>query len=255
MGPMGHMGPIGHMGLFRPRHYTTEVCSRDSVAGLLWLTVILAVLAASAFSVDLSVRQFCAAGRVPGDLRRVLTWSELFAHGFGVVLLTATIAVLDPRCHRRLPRLLTCAFAPGIAANIVKLLVARLRPREFAADQVWDSFLGFFPSVWPVESYSRFDSRLQSFPSSHTAVAVGLAIGLASMYPRGRYLFFLFAVLAALQRVECSAHFLSDAVAGAAIGCLMGSVCVGRGPLSQVFDRFEGRTQSWVRPETPAMTP
>ena len=228
--------------LFRPKHYVAA----DSATRLLCLTAILAVMTASALSVDLTIREFCAAGRVPGDLRRVLAWSELFAHGLGVVLLTVTIATLDPNRHRQLPRLLVCAFAPGLVANVVKLFVARLRPRELSVDHVWDSFLGFFPSVWPVESYSRFDHRLQSFPSAHTAVAAGLAIGLASIYPRGRYLFVLFAVLAAVQRIECSAHFLSDTLAGGAIGCLIGSLCVGRGRLAPFFDRIEAQ----FRPST-----
>lgn len=231
--------------LFRPQHYATETCSAnrdsDSVTRLMCCGAILAILAVMALRVDLAVLRFCDAGSVPGDLRRVLVWSELFAHGFGVILLAVTIATLDPIRRRQLPRLLVCALGSGLAANFVKFFVARVRPRDFSADNIWDSFLGWIPAVWPVESYSRFDHRLQSFPSAHTAVAAGLAIGLASIYPRGRFLFILFAVLAAGQRIECSAHFLSDVLAGGAIGCVVGGLCVGRGYLGRVFDRVETR--------------
>ena len=38
------------------------------------------------------------------------------------------------------------------------------------------------------------------------------------LYPRGRWMFALFAALAMLQRVDAQAHYCSDVLAGAAIG-------------------------------------
>ena len=57
------------------------------------------------------------------------------------------------------------------------------------------------------------------FPSAHAATAVGLAIALGVLYPRGRWLFIAFAFLAGLQRIEAQAHFASDVLAGAAVAC------------------------------------
>jgi undecaprenyl-diphosphatase len=68
------------------------------------------------------------------------------------------------------------------------------------------------------------NDKLQSFPSGHAATAAGLAVALAVLYPRGRWLFAVLAVLAALQRVEVQSHFPSDVLAGAALGCLTGAL-------------------------------
>jgi undecaprenyl-diphosphatase len=64
-----------------------------------------------------------------------------------------------------------------------------------------------------------YGHALQSFPSAHAATAVGLAIGLSALHPRGRWLFAAFALLAVVQRIEAQAHFSSDVLAGAAVGC------------------------------------
>ena len=52
-----------------------------------------------------------------------------------------------------------------------------------------------------------------------------LAVALAALYPRGRWLFASFAALACFQRLEAQAHFASDVLAGAALGCLVGAAC------------------------------
>jgi membrane-associated phospholipid phosphatase len=205
----------------------------------LWLAAAFAALAAVALVVDLPVFQFCATGRISGDLRRLLTWSELFAHGLGVGILAVTILVLDPARRRQIPRLLALALGSGIVADLIKLAVARSRPKHFTGQAVADTFTGWLPGLWPVPGFERFDHRLQSFPSAHTAVAVSLAIGLSGMYPRGRYLFPLFALLSACQRIECSAHFVSDTFAGAAVGCLVSAALLGPTRLSTALERWE----------------
>ena len=67
---------------------------------------------------------------------------------------------------------------------------------------------------------SALDTDLHSFPSGHTATAVGLAISLDAD-PRGRWLFAVFAALASLQRMTAGAHYLSDSLFGAALACLV----------------------------------
>jgi undecaprenyl-diphosphatase len=81
-------------------------------------------------------------------------------------------------------------------------------------------------------------SKMQAFPSAHTATAFGLAIGLTWLYPRGRWLFATFAVLVACQRIQSGAHFLSDTFFGAALGCVVAAVCI---KYVKWFDRFEGK--------------
>jgi membrane-associated phospholipid phosphatase len=89
-------------------------------------------------------------------------------------------------------------------------------------------------------------SKNQSFPSAHTATAFALATALALHFPRGRRLFPAIAFLVALQRVETGAHYLSDALCGAALGLTVGTLCVRGTALARWFDRFE-------QPATPAL--
>jgi membrane-associated phospholipid phosphatase len=72
---------------------------------------------------------------------------------------------------------------------------------------------------WRSESlHDAFVQANQSFPSAHTATAFGLALCLASLYPQGKGWFFTLASLVAMQRMVAGAHYLSDVLAGAAIG-------------------------------------
>lgn len=186
---------------------------------------------------------------IPGDLRRLVTLAEVFAHGLGVLACIAVAVALDRRGWRVAPRLLIAAFGAGLAADVCKLQVARLRPKFAPADlaSVGDTFLAMFPWRSTAELGMPLGNQLRSFPSGHTATAVGLAIGLACLYPRGRWLFALFAVLAGMQRIESGMHYLSDTLAAAAIGFLIGAAVCGRTRLSGWLERLESPTPPQLR--------
>lgn len=208
--------------------------------------VVLLALIPLALTIDVPVARFCLADRIPGDLQRVLGWSEVMAHGLGVALIAVLLFVLHPAIRRYLPRLLVLAYGAGLVADTLKLLVARERPRYLQPDSgVFDTVAGWLPLLNPIDGHRLFhwDSRWLSFPSAHTAVAVGLAVGLARVYPRGRFLFVLFALLAAGQRIETGAHFVSDTLAGALVGVLFAILVTERKLLGGWFDRIEVRNE------------
>lgn len=179
------------------------------VAGaMFWL-----LATASVFTIDGPVAQFDGLN-VPGDLRRIVQLAEVFAHGTGIAVILVVMGTLDRERRIYLPRACVLTFLPGVIASAVKLLVTRERPRSFdSRGAASESFLGL-PGTPGV-------SELQSFPSGHTATAVGLAFALSSLYPRGRYLFAGLALLAAMQRVLFEAHFVSDTLAAAGIACFV----------------------------------
>jgi membrane-associated phospholipid phosphatase len=188
-----------------------------------------------AITVDHAVAQRIQSAHCPGALRDYLQFAEMFGHGLGVLLIGIVVGVLDPNHRRALPRLMTMAWGAGLAANVIKLMIARTRPRNFdfsTAAVWWESFLQWFPPLGA-------DSGSQSFPSAHTATATGLALALAWLYPRGRWLFVWFAVSVALQRIQCGAHFLSDVLCGAALGWLFAAAFLHLPLLSRRFDRLE----------------
>jgi membrane-associated phospholipid phosphatase len=205
----------------------------SAAAKLAALAVGLIVLAALALVVDVSVASFVKLGKVPGDIKSLVRLSEAFAYGGTVGLIILLAAVLDPRGWRVVPRLAITAFGAGLVADGVKLLVARERPSMVdESAQVLDTFVGWLPLV-------QGNHRLQSFPSGHTATAVGLAVALAALYPRGWWLFAAFAALSGFQRIESESHFLSDVLVGAAIGCLVGAACIGSTRLGRWLAKIE----------------
>jgi membrane-associated phospholipid phosphatase len=203
------------------------------------------VLTAPSLLVDLPVAQFCLEGGVPGEIHRLLTWSEVVAHGSGVAVVALAIWILDPANRRRIPRLLAAAYGAGLVVDVFKLGIARYRPKQFDFEQgIGASFAGWLPVVNPIDGFRALDSRLQSFPSGHAAVAVALAFGLSRIYPHGRALFGLLALLAAAQRVEAGAHYLSDTLAGAAVGALIFAWLDAKTGPGRWFNAFESGDRS-----------
>jgi len=202
----------------------------------------LALLALPAFALDISLARYVAQIKLPGDVRDLVRISEVFAHGLGVAMILITIMVLLPERRRHVLRLLACAAGSGCLALLIKNTVARRRPQSLNLQDwqgsVWSTFEGWAP--W-LSGEGTGGNQLQSFPSGHVATAVGLAVGLSFLWPRGRWLFASFAALAALQRIDCGAHFLSDTLAAAALGCLIGSLCTDRRSGGKCFDRWEAR--------------
>jgi membrane-associated phospholipid phosphatase len=187
---------------------------------------LLAALSALALTIDLPVARMFQTGHIPRDLHHLVRLGESFGWGGTVALIILMAATLDCRGWRVVPRLATAAFGAGLLANCIKLLVARQRPADMDLQlSVGQTFVGWRTEL-ATGGLSRIQSdALNSFPSGHTATATGLAVALSMLYPRGRWLFAFLAALAAFQRLEFRAHYLSDVLAGAALGCLVGAIC------------------------------
>lgn len=191
------------------------------------------MLGVAALAIDLPVAQWCKSGGIPKEVLRFLNFSEVFAHSMGAAMLLITALVLDPTlalpslrwpaprwpsfqptaAQERMARIIGATVCGGLAVDIVKLCVDRARPRaiDIATQASAFATFGLVPTAGG-------HSDANSFPSGHAAVGFGLFAALAWNYPRGRWLFLLLAVSAALQRVATSAHYPSDVCFGAAFG-------------------------------------
>ncbi len=198
------------------------------------LGAVFAAAAAAALAIDLPLARWWAAGHLPGELRRLVNCSEGFGYSLGVLIILLLVWQLAPRQRRRLPRMALMSLGAGMVASLIKLLVERTRPRAFdlSSGRVWDTFAGWLPGT-------SVGSSGQSFPSAHTATAVGLAIALGWAFPKARWTFALVALLVACQRMQERAHFASDVLAGAAIGCFVAALCIRWRGLDPVFDSRE----------------
>ncbi|SFI19649.1 phosphatase PAP2 family protein [Planctomicrobium piriforme] len=183
---------------------------------------------------DQPVGQFFSKRGLKGDLADAVNAAEHFGTPFGQLMILGSIAAVS--CWRAgyVARILAGALAGGLAADVVKLLIARTRPRAF--DYASTSMLPSFTELFP---FGASGASYQSFPSAHTACAFAFAAMLTWAYPTGRRAFVIIACLAGLQRVCCGAHFLSDACAGAALGWVVGTLFFTWPPLSKSFDRLE----------------
>lgn len=98
----------------------------------------------------------------------------------------------------------------GIAAELLKLVFRRERPRAHAGAYVFRAW-----SEHPLSTGGL------SFPSSHALVAFGAVAMLALLFPRARWVWYALGAGCAFARVAAGAHFLSDVTASAVAGVLI----------------------------------
>lgn len=185
--------------------------------------MLLAAIAGAIFGglllVEQPIARWCVGENCPADILYGLNAAEPFGTALGLAVATVLIFVLDPRRRRLIGRLLWMAIAAGMSANLVKILVSRQRPKFF-------DFSGSIADTFgPLLPLTELGKQWQSFPSAHTAMAFGLALGLSWLYPRGRVVFLAWAALVGVQRVATGYHFPSDVFCGALLGIGVGWLC------------------------------
>lgn len=205
--------------------------------GLIMLGLGIAVL-----PLDSALAQPDNLSELPGDLKRIVKVSEVFAHGFGVVVIASGIWLLAADKRRFIPRIVLCAGWPALGVQLIKVGFGRYRPVKYLDEDslahfpmdIGDTFLGWLPGDRMNVIYAA-----QSFPSAHAATVWGLAIGMAWVFPKGRWLFFTLAVLASIQRVTSFAHWPSDVFFGAALGFVMAGALTENWGLGYYLGRLE----------------
>ncbi len=233
---------------------TTQLALSPRMQRPILPAALLLAIGASALTIDLPLSRWVTTAAFPGFIRKLVEMGESFGHGLGVLLIVAAAYHFDPVRRWALPRLMVVTYCGGLAANLTKFLVVRIRPRGFdlASHDVWQTFLSWLPP-WQRASVN------ESFPSAHTATAVAFAMALACLYPQARRFVFGLAALVGVQRVVSGAHYLSDVCCGAAVGWIA-AVGLLRLPGSNAwFERLQGEGRdslaergapSLLRPET-----
>jgi membrane-associated phospholipid phosphatase len=131
-------------------------------------------------------------------------WAEHVAVGF--VLFGIAWSRKSKRWMRiALAMLLACAIA-GAVARVVKVSTGRARP-SFHTAEAWSG-----PSL---------ESRLNAFPSGHTAASAAFFGSLAFASWRIGAPFLIVPLLIAFSRIYVAAHHLSDVTAAAFLGVLI----------------------------------
>jgi membrane-associated phospholipid phosphatase len=99
---------------------------------------------------------------------------------------------------------------PGLFVSIVKRFIGRVRPSPAGP-------FAYEPFHWRPD--------FASLPSGHTTTAFATLVAVGALIPRARPFLWAFALLIAVSRIAVTAHFVSDVIAGAAVGVL-GAWCV-----------------------------
>jgi membrane-associated phospholipid phosphatase len=220
--PLDRQGrPVAAGSVSATRHYR----SRLLLGGLLCLAV-----GGLALVVDLPVAGWFAAQPLPRALVKLLDLSEIFGSAVGVAMLMAAVTALDPSLRRPwfhdLIRMSAACVSGGLLVDLGKLLVNRVRPhavdwgRLSSALDTFGTAAAADPAVAMAVWTWRKPAAFMSFPSGHAAVAAGFAAALGWKYPAGRWVFFIFAVLAAVQRLSSSSHYPSDVAVGGGLALI-----------------------------------
>ena len=98
--------------------------------------------------------------------------------------------------------------APGLFVNVVKHIFGRARPLVGGS---LDPYL-FSPFSWP--------AAYAGLPSGHAATVFSVLVAFGTLWPRGRTLLWVYALLIAASRVAVTAHYPSDVLAGALVGAV-----------------------------------
>lgn len=96
----------------------------------------------------------------------------------------------------------------GLVTDFFKNLIGRARPVLLEREGIY----GFHPFA--------FDATWLSMPSGHTTTAAALAGVLMLLFPRWKGIWMLVFLILAASRCMVNAHYLSDVLAGAAVGFL-----------------------------------
>jgi len=129
------------------------------------------------------------------------------------VFVFLTILFLWKEHKRRwiIPLWLSMAFSE-IIANVIKITVQRARPFE----------AGIVSAVEFVKSFISGNLSAFSFPSAHAMFIFSALPVLDKEFPKFKYVWIVFACLVAISRVYFGVHYMSDVIAGAAIGYAIG---------------------------------
>lgn len=115
----------------------------------------------------------------------------------------------DRRAARAGLRMLAAHFLAIRLKNAVKHLVDRTRPYVLAED-----------GHYTMQPGTRTQKKFTSFPSGHTASSVAVARAIGGEYPGGNPAAIGLASAIAVAQVVRSKHYVTDLIAGAAIGII-----------------------------------
>jgi undecaprenyl-diphosphatase len=148
----------------------------------------------------------------PRWFRYWMLWATRLGDGWLWLFAAVLLAAGGPECRRALAAAAVSAGLANIVLVLVKGQVRRPRPCDVAGPRNPETIRRYVPS-------DRY-----SFPSGHSLNAFAMAAVLAPSFPLLAAPLLLVAANVAASRVVLGRHFLSDVLAGSALGALIGGL-------------------------------
>lgn len=183
--------------------------NRHNVTILAGILALVICCAAGYFWLDRPLTDFFATYRDSGlylTFKQVTRLGESQWYIIGGLLAWVALKKRAPKQAASGLLLFSSVAASGIAANLFKSLLGRARPRLYFNEGIY----GF--------DFFHLEYAWLSFPSGHSATALGAASALALIFPRYRIPLYLAGIVVASSRIILTEHYLSDVIAGSALG-------------------------------------
>jgi membrane-associated phospholipid phosphatase len=119
--------------------------------------------------------------------------------------------------HRRAAFVAGSVTVAGILGEVLKLIIRRERPGTLNGAYAFRPFTDHL-----------FSSRNFGMPSSHAVIAFSGAAAMSMVFPEATVIWYALAIGCGVTRILSGAHYLSDVVAGAAIGIAVAIVIARR---------------------------
>jgi membrane-associated phospholipid phosphatase len=174
---------------------------------LLWLA---AIVVAGIF--DARVANWARVSGIEGFLRDHKVFREsIKAPGFFgfTAIVVLPIVIWRHRAHLLAGLFALLATATSASNQLFKWIAGRTRP--FKPPDGSEQLV-------PFELHPFAGGKNLCFPSGHACLAFATAATLAILWPRWRWVWYALATIVAVERFMENAHWLSDTIAGAALG-------------------------------------
>lgn len=204
-----------------------EVRGRRRIFWWVGLGLLSVGLVVGAFSLDRPVRESIegrqgsikkwvktSEGEVWSGVSKYGDWPELM--GVGVILLVASARWRRRDLARVVVAAMLASTVAGTLANLSRLTTGRVRPREEA--KVGQGFHG----PWANGKITVGNPGMNSFPSGHTATAVGFAVPFLFAVPLAGVPILLGAFAIGYSRMLLGAHHFSDIVTASVLAFWVG---------------------------------
>ncbi|MGV8151239.1 MAG: phosphatase PAP2 family protein [Candidatus Woesearchaeota archaeon] len=172
---------------------------------IIFLILIGAILTTILFFIDEIVMKFINSLHTPSLINifkaiTLLGEIEIFIPALIIV------SIIFYFTNKKITGIWIATIATGILSVVLKIITNRIRPFENSGME------------------SIVNTSLSSFPSGHSMIIFCLLPFLIKNYPGQKIYFWTIALLVAFSRIYLNVHYLSDVVAGAFIGYIIGII-------------------------------